>query len=167
MAELAEQTGGEGAPAIRPARRGDIHAIYELVDAAYDPLVEQLGVPPWHRQFNYLRAVHAGTLWLLHYETRIAGMVGLGGNGNVLSVETVAVSPAYQRRGLGRALIALAEAEARKRNCARLTLFTHERMIDARAFYRHLGFVETREIAHSGHNWVVLDKSVGTKIGRS
>lgn len=63
----------------------------------------------------------------------------------LLYLQDLFVDPALRGRGLGRVLIAAAEAEARRQDCLRLYWLTHETNADARALYdkvaRYSGFV--------------------------
>jgi ribosomal protein S18 acetylase RimI-like enzyme len=58
----------------------------------------------------------------------------------LLNVHDLAVLPSHQRRGIGRALLASAEARARARGCAKLTLEVLETNHDARRLYESCGF---------------------------
>ena len=54
--------------------------------------------------------------------------------------EDVVVSPAQQGRGIGRALMAHALAQARAAGCYKLALSSNAKRESAHAFYRSLGF---------------------------
>ena len=58
----------------------------------------------------------------------------------LLNIHDLAVLPAYRRRGVGKALLAAAEAHARRRGCCRLTLEVQDANVRARALYAHCGF---------------------------
>lgn len=55
-------------------------------------------------------------------------------------VDTLVVSEAFQRRGVGRQLMAAAEAWALRRGISRIELNVFEFNHDAQAFYEHLGY---------------------------
>lgn len=57
-------------------------------------------------------------------------------------VDNVAVHPSHAGRGLGRALLAFAEAEAKRASSDSIYLFTHEKMTESLAFSSKLGYVE-------------------------
>ncbi len=59
---------------------------------------------------------------------------------HVLTINGVAVDPAKQRRGVGRALIDAAATEARRRGARRLTLRVFSPNTPARALYESAGF---------------------------
>jgi GNAT superfamily N-acetyltransferase len=84
-------------------------------------------------------------------------------NGDV-HVRRVAVEPGLQRRGLGRALMAWAEAEAEGRGCPGVTLGVRLVLVDNLAFFQSLGYEITGEHRHDGYahpTWYALRKSVG------
>jgi GNAT superfamily N-acetyltransferase len=71
-------------------------------------------------------------------------------DGDAAKVSAVVVDERRRATGVGRALIAAAEAEARDRGCEVLWLTTAEYRAGAHAFYRALGFEETgRRFARS------------------
>jgi ribosomal protein S18 acetylase RimI-like enzyme len=58
----------------------------------------------------------------------------------LLNVHDLAVMPALQRRGIGRALLAAVEERAAARGCCKLTLEVREDNTVARALYHQHGF---------------------------
>jgi GNAT superfamily N-acetyltransferase len=61
----------------------------------------------------------------------------------VARIGALVVDESYRRRGVGAALVASAEAEARLRGCEVLILTTAEARDDAHAFYEQLAFEQT------------------------
>ena len=59
-------------------------------------------------------------------------------------IDVIAVHPAHQGTGAGRALLELAEREARRQGHASIHLFTNEKMTENRALYARIGYVEYR-----------------------
>jgi ribosomal protein S18 acetylase RimI-like enzyme len=60
----------------------------------------------------------------------------------LLNVHDLAVHPAHRGKGLGRALLAEAEAQARQRGCCKLTLEVQDNNNRARVLYARFGFTE-------------------------
>jgi GNAT superfamily N-acetyltransferase len=58
-------------------------------------------------------------------------------------LSAIVVDEAQRGRGVGKALVAEMEAEARARGCCLLFLTTAERRADAHTFYTRLGFEHT------------------------
>jgi len=81
-----------------------------------------------------------------------------------LHVRWVAVDPASQRGGVGRALMRWAEAEARRRGFGRVTVGVRLALTGNLAFYRRLGYRQTAVHSHPGYDrptWALLEKHVG------
>lgn len=58
----------------------------------------------------------------------------------LLNIHDLAVLPGYRGRGIGRALLAAAEAHARQLGCCKLTLEVQEDNTPARRLYEYWGF---------------------------
>jgi ribosomal protein S18 acetylase RimI-like enzyme len=58
----------------------------------------------------------------------------------LLNIHDLAVLPPYRGRGIGSALLAFAEHQARRRGCCRLTLEVQDDNPRARALYERFGF---------------------------
>ena len=85
------------------------------------------------RAFDVTVAEHGG---------EIAGLVVLLVEDEGFTVDNVAVHPADQGTGVGRALLEHAEAEARRAGFDSVRLYTHELMTESRALYERIGYVE-------------------------
>ena len=77
----------------------------------------------------------------------------------LLNVHDLAVLPAVQGRGIGRALLAAAEAHARARGFAKLTLEVREDNVRARGLYKERGFGDF-ELAGRAFQTLFLAKSL-------
>ena len=60
----------------------------------------------------------------------------------LLNVHDLAVLPAYRGQGVGRALLAEAEKQARARGCCKLTLEVQDDNTRARSLYERFGFAD-------------------------
>jgi ribosomal-protein-alanine N-acetyltransferase len=97
---------------------------------------------PWSRQsFAELLAM-PGTFGLMAREAGNAalGLIVVRTAADEAEILTVAVAPAERRHGLGSALIAAAQGEARTRGAQRLHLEVAEDNFAARKLYATLGF---------------------------
>ncbi|HYX89262.1 MAG TPA: GNAT family N-acetyltransferase [Gaiellaceae bacterium] len=130
---------------IRDARPADSRALAALIG--------QLGYPASAaavaRRVERLRASEADRLVVAEVDGEVVGVAAVHTS---LSVEydepaaklsAIVVDERHRRRGIGEALVAAMETEARRRGCCLLFLTTAERRDDAHAFYRRLGFEDT------------------------
>jgi ribosomal protein S18 acetylase RimI-like enzyme len=67
-------------------------------------------------------------------------------------LENVAVDPTYQGRGIGRALLDLAERRARELGLPAVELFTHSLMTENQQIYEGRGYVRTAQVDEEGFN---------------
>ncbi len=127
---------------LRPARDADAERLTELVQAAYGHYVARMGRPPGPMTEDYAALVRDGLVTVAERGGEIAGLVVLDTGDEGFTVENVAVEPAHQGTGVGRALLEYAEAEARRRGSDAVALYTHETMTENLALYRRIGYVE-------------------------
>jgi N-acetylglutamate synthase-like GNAT family acetyltransferase len=78
--------------------------------------------------------------------------------GGTCELRQVWVTDSLRRQGIGRSLLAEAEAEAIRRGCRQLVLITHS--FQAPQFYEKLGFTVVAEVPAypHGHSQIVLKK---------
>lgn len=148
--------------ALRRAEPADVPAIEALVAAAYAHYVARIGRAPGPMGDDYAARVAAGEASLaLDPAGAIVGLLVLElRDGAAPLLDNVAVAPRAQGQGVGRALIAHAEAAARRRGAGSLRLYTHEKMIENIALYRRLGFAEIARIDEKGFRRVYMEKAL-------
>ena len=78
----------------------------------------------------------------------------------ILELENVAVDPAEQGLGHGRALVAFAESHARALGLTAVELYTNEAMVENLQLYPRLGFVETGRRVEDGYRRVYFRKTL-------
>ena len=138
---------------IRDAREADLPALRAIQRAAYAPFVGPIGREP-----APMAADLASTLG----DTRIDGE-GLGfcvsyADAGGWHVENLAVHPSAQGQGLGRALLADAEARAVATGAGRVHLYTNALMADALRLYPLAGYAETGRRHEDGFDRVFFAK---------
>ena len=136
----------------------DVAAIRALVDAAYSNYIPLTGRRPPPMQADYARAIHRNAFTLVEKEGELIGLVETEARPDHLCLVNVAVAAAHQRRGLGRRLIAWAEAEARAKGYDRIDLMTHARSGANIALYQRLGYSLTRREPLPGGSVVYMTK---------
>ena len=91
-----------------------------------------------------------GEVWVIG--TPPAACVFFTPKEGALYIGKLAVDPVCQGRGLGRALLDLAETRARALGLPALELQTRVELTANHAIFRHLGFVQTAATAHPGYD---------------
>ena len=145
---------------IRLARSEDVEAVRRIVRGAYGHYVARLGKPPGPMLDDYGQRVADQQAWVLEDEGEPAGVLVLEDGDGGLLLDNLAVSPATQGRGHGRALIAFAEQEARRRGYAEVRLYTNALMTENLALYGRLGFYETGHVTEKGYERVYMAKAL-------
>lgn len=149
--------------AIRRAVRADSIALSALTAKAYAKFVDRIGRRPEPMKANYAKVIEAAQVWLAMEDEHCAGLLVLMPGADHLLIWSVAVDPRHQGRGLGRRLMALAEAEARRQGLGEIRLYTNELMTENIVFYERLGYQETERRPHAdGGELVYLSKPLGT-----
>ena len=117
---------------IRLAVPSDTQAIGDLIHAAYRHYISRIGKPPGPMTDDYAARVGDGQVWVAEQPTgTIAGVLVLEDvPDGALLLDNIAVAPAAQGTGIGRALMLFAEDEARRRGHCRIRLYTHVRMVE-------------------------------------
>jgi ribosomal protein S18 acetylase RimI-like enzyme len=126
---------------LRPATPQDVPRLTELVRAAYGHYVERLGGPPRPLTDDYAEVVRRHRVTVAVRAGHVAGLVVLDVQEDFW-VDNVAVDPAHQGTGVGRALLEHAEATARHEGFDAVHLLTHERMTENLALYTRIGYAE-------------------------
>jgi ribosomal protein S18 acetylase RimI-like enzyme len=130
---------------VRPATAADEEPLATLDRAAWTPFSSPGPLDEREPFFNERTPLEDVLVAVVDGE--VAGYVRLNrssrfrSSDHVLTVNGIAVDPALQGRGVGRALIEAAVAEARARGARRLTLRVFSANERARRLYESAGFV--------------------------
>src|ERR1700736_3681339 len=147
-------------PRIRAATAADVSAITEIVDQAYRHYIARMGKPPGPMLDDYAARVLEGVVWVLEERAVIAGVIVLLPRTSYLLLDNIAVSPARQGLGLGRRLLAFAEAEALRRGYHEIRLYTHQTMVENLRLYASIGYEETGRGTEAGFDRVFMRKQL-------
>ena len=147
-------------PRIRAATAADVSAVAEIVDQAYRNYIARMGKPPGPMLDDYAARVLEGVVWVLEEGSVIAGIIVLLPATDYLLLDNIAVSPARQGLGLGRRLLAFAEAEALRRGYAEIRLYTHQTMVENQRLYVSIGYEETGRGTEAGYERVFMRKQL-------
>jgi GNAT superfamily N-acetyltransferase len=139
---------------VRPARPDEADAVRALVESAFARHVEAVGRRPAPMDDDHAARIAAGEQYVGDAPDGdgLASSIVLVDEADHLVVNNVAVAPAWQGHGLGRALLEFAEAQALRRGFSEIRLHTNAAMADNIAMYPKLGFTEAgRETQHGFH----------------
>ena len=126
---------------FRSATRADAPKVAALVNAAYGQYVERIGMLPRPMTDDYTEVIENRRVTVAESEGTIVGVIVLAIDNEGFFVDNVAVDPSRRGEGLGKALLKLAEAEARHAGFDSIHLYTHEKMTENLAIYSRLGYV--------------------------
>ena len=148
---------------MRAARDADVPAIEQLVDQAFAVYADRMPVPPAPTVADYATLVSAMGVRVAETDAAVVGMLVLWPHPDHVLVETVAVAPAEQGRGIGALLMATAEREAAAAGLAELRLYTNAVMGENLAWYARHGWVETGRGREHGFDRVHFSKRVARR----
>ncbi len=109
---------------------------------------------------DYAARVLEGAVWVLEEGADTAGIIVLMPTTNHLLLDNIAVSPARQGLGLGRRLLAFAEAEALRRGYREIRLYTHQTMVENQRLYASIGYEETGRGTEASYDRVFMRKQL-------
>jgi ribosomal protein S18 acetylase RimI-like enzyme len=129
---------------IRKADLGDAEIVARITDAAYAKYVPLMGRKPQPMTADYQQILAEHPVSIVWVGEQPAGVLVLMREPDAMLIYSVAIAPEHQKRGLGRRMLAWAEAEARQAGYNTIRLFTNALMEANIALYTRLGYVETR-----------------------
>jgi ribosomal protein S18 acetylase RimI-like enzyme len=145
---------------FRPARAADAPAVARLVDAAYEHYVDRIGMLPGPMTDDYAEIIRTHQVTVAERGGGIAGVLVLAVTDEGFFINNVAVHPSQGGTGLGKALLQLAETEARRAGFDSVSLYTHEQMTENLALYSRIGYVEYDRRQQHGFSRVYLRKDL-------
>ena len=146
---------------LRAATAADGPRLERIVEAAYSGYIERIGMRPGPMDDDLRAQVDAGVVVVAIEEAGPVGLIVLIAAEDHLLIENVAVAPGRQGQGIGRALLAHAEARARELGLPEVRLYTHELMSENRALYSRLGYGEDELRQEQGFARVFMSKPLG------
>ena len=127
---------------FRSATTGDAASVTALVKAAYGHYEERIGMVPRPMTDDYTEVIKNYRVPLAERGQTNVGMIVLTVTDDGFLIDNVAVEPSSRGKGIGKALLAFAEAEARRAGFDSIYLYTHEKMTENIALYSRIGYVE-------------------------
>jgi GNAT superfamily N-acetyltransferase len=152
---------------LRQALGTDASAIRDLTREAYAKWIPVIGREPKPMTTDYAEALRKHRIDLLYLDGKLAALIETISEPDHLLIENVAVSPAFQGRGLGRKLMAHAEQLAGSLGHDEIKLCTNKLFAENVQFYRKLGYRVDREEEFKGGFVVHMSKPVPASGGVS
>jgi ribosomal-protein-alanine N-acetyltransferase len=112
--------------------------------------IERQSFPTVWRTDAYLKELRnpASCYLVARWETRVVGFAGMWMSQDEAHIATLAVEPAYRRRGIGRQLLVALLWEAIRRGAASVTLEVREGNHAAQRLYESFSFQTVARIGH-------------------
>ncbi len=149
---------------LRPAVAADAPAVGALTRAAYAKWVTLIGREPSPMGADHARAIREHLVDLLAEgpagAERVVGVIEMIPFDDHLLIENLAIAPDCQKGGLGRRLLAHAEATARRLRLPTVRLYTNSLFASNLALYRRSGYAVDREEPYRGGTRVHLRKPI-------
>ncbi len=153
---------------IRQAISDDLNFVHATTHDAYAPWESALGGPPLPMHEDHAPRIARHEVWIAEHGGEAAGVMVLETAADHLAIYSLAISPAYQRQGVGQRMLQAAERMAEAAGVPELRLFTNDRMTRNLAIYRQAGFQEVgRRPNPYREGWVLVDmaKAVPQRTG--
>lgn len=127
--------------AVRLAEPADAAAVRDVTDAAYRHYTARIGIRPAPMDADHEAGIAAGHVHVTGEP--VTGVLVLVPRGDHLFLESIAVSPDAQGRGIGGRLLDFADARARELGLPEIRLYTNALMWENQCLYAHCGYEAT------------------------
>ena len=145
---------------IRRATKSDLPGIQACALAAYQIYVERIGREPAPMVADFAASIEAGQLYIFEVDGQLGGFVVCYTRSDYVHLENVAVSPAFQQRGIGKKLIEFVEQQARVGGISRVELYTNAKMTENLGLYPRLGYEQFDRRFEDGFDRVYFRKTL-------
>lgn len=145
---------------LRRAQAGDASAVQACVCAAFEMYRQRIGKAPAPMHYDYPSLIGQRRVWLAERDGLLSGALVLLEEHGQFVLDTVASTPQARGTGVGRALLQLAEDEARRAGYSSIQLYTHIKMTENQQLYPRLGYVEYQRAEQDGYARIFYRKSL-------
>ena len=143
---------------VRAATAADAAGAAACVDAAYRHYIDRNGLVPGPMRDDYAEVIAAHDVTVVEHGGVVVGVLVVMEAAEGFLLDNIAVLPSHQGEGLGRRLLELAEVKARACGHHSVYLYTQEMMVENRALYERIGYVEYARRHELGLDRVYLRK---------
>lgn len=147
---------------IRQAEVGDAAAVRACAEDAYTPYIAAIGRKPAPMTADFEAQISNGLVHTaMDDEDCLLGFIVFYRKAGQMFLENVAVYSSAAGQGVGKALIAYCESQARAHGLSSVCLYTNEKMTANLSIYPKLGYLETARRQEDGFNRVFFEKLLG------
>lgn len=143
---------------IRPAKPEEAEAVAACVKTAYRHYVERIGTTPAPMLEDYTQVLRTRQVMVALIDSAVVGVLVMAVTEEGFLLENVAVVPACQGQGVGRALLEMAEQTAAAQGFGSIYLYTNEQMTENFALYAKIGYAEYDRRVEMGHSRIYMRK---------
>lgn len=147
---------------LRRAKVYDVARIRTIAERAYIKYVPRIGRVPAPMAADFLSYVQAGQVDVAVFDEMVFGYLIAFSRSDDYFVENIAVDPAGVGKGIGKALMRLAEDRAHEAGQSKIVLYTNARMYENFPFYAALGYRTTGLVVEAGFRRVYFEKDLIT-----
>lgn len=145
---------------IRQADANDEDDIRSLTRGAYAEWVPIIDREPLPMSADYKKALEENRFDLLYVNGELAGILETMTKTDHLWIGNIAVSPAFQGKGFGQALLSHADKLAASLGYSEVKLFTNKQFLRSLTFYQKFGYRVDKEEPFMNGICVHMSKSL-------
>ncbi len=145
---------------FRLATSADARDIEALTYAAYTKWISVIGREPLTMKFDYSKIVRIRHVELAFEDAALAGVLDMELSPGHALIKNLAVAPVYQKRGIGKALLARADLLGLKAGCSVMRLYTNAAFAENISFYKQMGYTVARFAPFRGGFIAHMDKPI-------
>ncbi len=146
--------------AVRAATAADEAAIVRCVLSAYEPYVPLMDNKPAPMLDDYGQLICDELVQVAETDAAIVGVIVMWAEPDHYYVDSIAVDPQMQGRGIGAMFLELAEDAAVASGRDEIRLYTNEVMSSNIDYYPRHGFVETHRSVDEGYRRVYFTRKL-------
>jgi GNAT superfamily N-acetyltransferase len=135
---------------LRRANSQDALALALCVDAAYRPHLSQTGKLASTLEAYYTQLIVLYQVWVAVVQEEIIGGLVIIPKGDHMLLANIVVHPEHQGKGVGQALLELADGEALGQGYQEIRLYTNIDMTENIDMYRRSGWTEIQSDMQEG-----------------
>ena len=145
---------------VRPAVGSDAANVTACIESAYRHYLPSIGQPPEPMLLNYAEIIAHKQVFVACVKGEIIGVLVLAVDDAQFWLDNVAIAPRVRGQGIGKALLELAEAEAKRQCYSVIYLHTNEQMTENRDLYSRIGYSEYKRGEEKGYSRIYMRKQL-------